>query len=77
MLLLPKSAHLIILKVLSRSEVRLQDSIDLQHLLIVADEQERTRAREAVTLIMQRGYNRGKDLVSELEMLLERHPFTS
>lgn len=67
--------HLIALKVLSKSETRLQDLIDLQNLLAIADEEERDRAREAVKLITERGYNRGKDLVSELEHLCKLYPF--
>lgn len=66
--------HLIALKVLSKSETRFQDSADLQNLLLVADEVERDRAREAVKLITKRGYNRGKDLEGELEHLCKQYP---
>jgi predicted nucleotidyltransferase len=68
--------HLIALKVLSQSEARVQDLLDLQNLLPVADETERNRAREAVRLITERGYNRGKNLESELEQLCKLYPFT-
>jgi predicted nucleotidyltransferase len=68
--------HLIALKVLSKSEARFQDAADLQNLLFVADDAERNRAREAVKLITERGYNRGKDLVSELEHLCNIYKFT-
>jgi predicted nucleotidyltransferase len=71
-----QTGHLIALKVLARSESRLQDSIDLQKLLSVADEGERNRAREAVKLITERGYNRGKDLESELEHLCTLYTFS-
>jgi predicted nucleotidyltransferase len=71
---LAQPGHLIALKVLSKSEARLQDSIDLQNLLAVAGEEERNRAREAVKLIVKRGYNRGKDLESELEHLCKVYP---
>jgi hypothetical protein len=67
--------HLIALKVLSSSEARLQDLVDLQQLLLVADEAERNRAREAVKLITERGYDRGKDLESELERLCTLYAF--
>jgi predicted nucleotidyltransferase len=53
--------HLIALKLLSKSETRFQDAADLQNLLLVADDTERNRAREAVKLITERGHNRGKD----------------
>jgi hypothetical protein len=49
--------HLIALKVLSKNEETRPQDVDL---LLVADETERNRAREAVKLIIQRGYNRGK-----------------
>ncbi len=68
--------HLIALKVLSKSEARFQDSADLQNLLFVADDTERNRAREAVKLITERGYNRGKDLTGELEHLCNLYVFT-
>jgi predicted nucleotidyltransferase len=68
--------HLIALKVLSKSEARVQDLIDLQNLLSVADEAERNRAREAVRLIAERGYNREKKLEDELERLCKLYPFT-
>jgi predicted nucleotidyltransferase len=71
-----QTGHLIALKVLARSESRLQDSIDLQKLLSVADEGERNRAREAVKLITERGYNRGKDLESDLEHLCTLYTFS-
>jgi predicted nucleotidyltransferase len=67
--------HLIALKVLSSNETRLQDLVDLQQLLLVADESERNRAKEAVKLITERGYNRGKDLERELEHLCTIYPF--
>jgi predicted nucleotidyltransferase len=74
---LARVGHLIALKVLSRSEARLQDSVDLQHLLAVADDTERNRAMEAVKLITERGYNRDKDLVSDLEHLCTLYTFSA
>jgi predicted nucleotidyltransferase len=69
--------HLIALKVLSKNEeTRPQDLTDLRHLLLVANEVERSRAREAVKLITERGYNRDKDLTGELERLCHLYLFT-
>jgi predicted nucleotidyltransferase len=67
--------HLIALKVLSRNdETRPQDVADLRQLLLVADESERALAREAVQLIEARGFHRSKNLLQDLELLLERYP---
>jgi hypothetical protein len=43
-------------------------------MLSVANEIERSRAREAVRLITEGGYNRGKDLAEELEYLCKCYP---
>ncbi len=68
--------HLIALKILFQDERRLQDKADLQNLLLVTDQTERNRAREAVKLITERGYNRNKDLESELKHLCKLYPVT-
>jgi hypothetical protein len=67
-----QTGHLIALKVLSREDVaRPQDLIDLRALLRVATPVDLIRAREAVTLIASRGYHRGRDVVGEMNELLE------
>ena len=65
-----RTGHLIALKLLSRSEARPQDQVDLVSLLKVAAPSEVTRARVALAAIADRGFNRGKALTSELEELL-------
>lgn len=56
------------LKLLARDdERRPQDSADLRGAL---DDVERARSRDAVTLIHQRGYARGRDLQHDLERFL-------
>ncbi len=58
---------LIALKVLSANRKdRLQDVIDLQHLIRDASESQIESARELLTLIEHRGFNRNKDLQTEL-----------
>lgn len=66
-----RTGHLIALKVLSRDDVtRPQDLVDLRALLHVASSDELARARDSVALITARGYNRSRDLMSELNALL-------
>lgn len=66
-----RSGHLIALKVLSRDDVtRPQDLVDLRALLRVASDAELARARHALVLISERGYHRGRHLMSEMERLL-------
>ena len=58
---------LIALKVLSANwKRRPQDVLDLQQLISSANDAEITEARQFLTLIEQRGYNRNKDLQAEL-----------
>jgi hypothetical protein len=57
--------HLIALKVLSESESRFRDREDLRALLQSATAADMGEAREAVRLISERGFHRGKEL-SEL-----------
>jgi hypothetical protein len=65
------TGHLIALKVLARDDVtRPQDVVDLRALLRVASADDLTRARAALTLIADRGFDRGRDLQSGLETLL-------
>ena len=63
--------HLIAMKVLSESESRQQDRIDLHALLVVATDVEIERARQASSLIRERDFDRGKDLQAGLEGFLE------
>jgi predicted nucleotidyltransferase len=68
------TAHLIALKVLARDDVtRPQDLGDLRALIRAASPGDIARARQALGLIAQRGYRRGRDLESELEALLPPH----
>ena len=64
------TGHLIALKVLSRDDVeRPQDLVDLRALLRVASPADVARARQALMLITARGYQRGRDLESEMNRL--------
>lgn len=73
MLLVPvaKVGHLIALKLLSTDEkTRPQDAVDLRALVEVAEVGDLELARQAVGLIEDRGYQRGRDLLAALEDLL-------
>jgi predicted nucleotidyltransferase len=61
------TAHLIALKVLAG---RNQDLTDLGYLISAASPADLGAARNAVTLIQTRGFNRGQDVVSDLEKLI-------
>lgn len=58
--------HLIALKVLSESEKRLQDRIDIQQLANVATTKDWRTAEAMVRLIKERGFHRGRALVTRL-----------
>ncbi len=58
--------HLIALKVLSESEKRLQDRIDIQQLAKVASDEDWRTAEAMVRLIKDRGFHRGRALVTRL-----------
>lgn len=63
--------HLIALKVLARDDVtRPQDAGDLRALLRTASALDVSQARSALRLVADRGYDRGRDLPTELEKLL-------
>ena len=63
--------HLIALKTLSRSDKRRpQDIVDLRALLAIATPDDLHLARESLTLITSRGFNRHRDVAKELEMLI-------
>lgn len=65
--------HLVALKLLARDDVlRPQDAGDLRALLAVAGPTELQLAREAVELIEQRGFGRGRALVSDLDRAIEQ-----
>jgi hypothetical protein len=64
--------HLIALKVLARDdETRPRDLADLRALLSVAGETDLALARASVELIHHRGFDRGRDLPTALEVLIE------
>ncbi len=64
--------HLIALKVLSRDDLkRPQDIADLRALLQIASAEEREQAKDSLRLIESRGFNRGRDLLSDFRTLLE------
>lgn len=69
-----KRGHLIALKLLSNSEHRAHDGRDLQILARHMTARDWTDAAEAVRLIEQRGYHRGKDLQTHLAALEHQVP---
>jgi predicted nucleotidyltransferase len=63
--------HLVALKLLARDDrARPQDQVDLRALRAVTDDTEIRRARQAVALIEERGFARGRDLHAALEAWL-------
>lgn len=64
--------HLLALKTLSASELRPNDLPDIQSLLGEATDAEVAAAREALRLITERGFNRGKDLQADFDGYLAR-----
>jgi len=61
-------AILLALKLLARDdETRPQDASDLRALRLVATNDDLALARETATLITERGYSRGRDLIAMLE----------
>jgi predicted nucleotidyltransferase len=61
--------HLIVLKILARDDrTRPQDALDLRQLISGADADDMALALDAARLIEARGYNRGRDLVSGLQV---------
>ena len=64
------TGHLIALKVLSRDDARRpQDLVDLRTLLGVASATDLELARHALGLIAARGYDRGRDLLADMNGL--------
>lgn len=66
--------HLLALKLLARAEGRPQDEIDLHALLAVASSEDRGLAEEALRMIAERGFQRGKDLAAEWGELIGKIP---
>ena len=65
-----QAGHLIGLKILARDdERRPQDHVDLVALRARADEATWALAREALTLVTERGFNRGRNLLAALDEL--------
>lgn len=66
-------SSLIALKVLSANEKnRLQDILDLQHLIDCSTPTDLESARELLSLITERGFNRNKNLLQDLDDYIER-----
>jgi len=66
-----RTGHLLALKTLARDDQRRpQDSMDIRALIEVASREDLTLAREAVALIEQRGFARGRKLQQLLEQAL-------
>jgi hypothetical protein len=61
------TAALIVLKALATGPTRPQDEVDLTALIAVATDDERERARQLATLVVERGFHRDRDLVDELD----------
>jgi hypothetical protein len=66
--------HLLALKVLSESERRLQDRIDIQQLATIATDEDWRTAEAMVRLIKERGFHRGRALLTRLRRW-RRSPF--
>ena len=65
-----QTGHLIAAKLLAEDEGRPTDRADLAALIAVAEPAELDRARAAVRLLSERGFDRGRDLAGALETLL-------
>jgi hypothetical protein len=62
-----RAGHLVAMKLLAESDIRLQDRIDLRALRKVIDAEDAELARVACIKIEQLGTNRGKPLVKMLD----------
>lgn len=67
-----RTGHLIAAKLLSTTERRPQDEIDLASLVRVATSEDLDDAREAVRLIVVRGFGRSRDLSTALADAIAR-----
>lgn len=61
------TAALMVLKALAAGPERPQDEVDLAALIAVATDDERQHARQLAALVVERGFHRDRDLVSELD----------
>jgi len=67
--------HLLAMKLLSQNDWdRARDNSDIVALLSRSSPSDIETAQEAISLITERGFNRGKDLVSVLNQFLEKAP---
>jgi hypothetical protein len=65
------------MKLLSQNDTdRIQDRADLMALISVSSAEDIEAAREAVTLIVERGFNAGRDLNNEFKIFLNQLPST-
>ncbi|MBK6855449.1 MAG: nucleotidyl transferase AbiEii/AbiGii toxin family protein [Microthrixaceae bacterium] len=63
--------HLIALKLLSKNDAtRPNDTADLRALSLIADPDDLLVAHQSVSLIVERGYHRGRDLIADLDLAL-------
>ena len=66
-------SSLIALKVLSGdNQRRLQDIIDIQHLLVEASQRDIDEARDLLDLITDRGFDRNKNLQADLDRYIDQ-----
>ncbi len=64
-------SHLIALEVLARDDrTRPQDRVDIAMLLRAADAEAIDEARRALRLIRERGFDRGRDLLADLDHVI-------
>jgi hypothetical protein len=66
------TGHLLALKVLAAAPDRPQDLADIRALAAVASTRDLEMARQALTLIEERGFARGKRLLNELDRLVSQ-----
>jgi predicted nucleotidyltransferase len=62
--------ELLAMKILSMTDVRLQDRLDAQRLVQLVPNLDLARVRADLQAISERGFDRGQDLASKLESLL-------
>ena len=66
------TAHLVALKVLACDERRPQDEADLRSLLLGASDADIEGTAEALNLVTERGFDRGRDLAETLRTAVSR-----
>lgn len=67
-----RTGHLIAMKVLSETPVRLKDQTDLMNFIKDMSDDELADARAALALMTERGFNRDRDLLASLEEFIHR-----